>query len=107
MTADPAAAPALTSAVTAAVTAAAGPAAVPAPALVREWLAPFPLDVSLTLSVHRRGGGDPAYRTDASGAVWRTSLTPDGPGTLRVRSRRAAVTGPAVTGGPAVSRAWS
>ncbi len=70
-------------------------AVAPASALVREWLAPFPLDVSLTLSVHRRGGGDPAYRTDASGAVWRTSLTPDGPGTLRVRSRRAAVTGEA------------
>ena len=56
---------------------------------------PFPLDVALTLSVHRRGGGDPAYRTDAAGAVWRTSLTPDGPGTLRVRSRRAVVTGEA------------
>ena len=70
-------------------------AVAPAPALVREWLAPFPLDVPLTLSVHRRGGGDPAYRTDEAGAVWRTSLTPDGPGTLRVRSRRAVVTGEA------------
>ena len=36
--------------------------------------------------MHRRGGGDPAYRADAAGAVWRTSLTPDGPGTLRVTS---------------------
>ena len=36
--------------------------------------------------MHRRGGGDPAYRVDAAGAVWRTSLTPDGPGTLRVTS---------------------
>jgi len=66
------------------------------PGLVREWPAPFPLDVPLTLSVHRRGGGDPAYRTDAADAVWRTSLTPDGPGTLRVRSR-----GPLVT-----AQAW-
>ena len=65
------------------------------PGLVREWPAPFVLDVPLTLSVHRRGGGDPAYRTDAAGAVWRTSLTPYGPGTLRVSvgSRRAVVTG--------------
>ena len=63
------------------------------PGLGREWLAPFPLDVPLTLSVHRHGGGDPAYATDAAGAVWRTSLTPDGPGTLRVWSR-AAVPGP-------------
>ena len=97
MTADPA----VTGAAAAALTAA------PAPALVREWLAPFPLDVPLTLSVHRRGGGDPAYRTDAAGAVWRTSLTPDGPGTLRVRSRRAAVTGeaPGVVTGAVVSGA--
>jgi 3-methyladenine DNA glycosylase/8-oxoguanine DNA glycosylase len=69
--------------------------------LVREWLAPFPLDVPLTLSVHRRGGADPAYRTDATGAIWRTSLTPDGPGTLRVRSRRAPVTGGAPVAGEA------
>jgi 3-methyladenine DNA glycosylase/8-oxoguanine DNA glycosylase len=53
-------------------------------ALRREWQAPFGVDVRLTLSVHRRGGRDPAYRVDAAGAVWRTSLTPDGPGTLRV-----------------------
>jgi 3-methyladenine DNA glycosylase/8-oxoguanine DNA glycosylase len=57
--------------------------------LRREWLAPFPLDARLTLSVHRRGGGDPAYAVDASGAVWRTSLTPEGPATLRVSSPRA------------------
>ena len=57
--------------------------------LAREWQAPFPLDVPLTLSVHRRGGGDPAYRTDLAGAVWRTSLTPDGPATLRVQARPA------------------
>jgi 3-methyladenine DNA glycosylase/8-oxoguanine DNA glycosylase len=57
--------------------------------LRREWLAPFGVEVRLTLSVHRRGGGDPAHRVDAEGAVWRTSLTPDGPGTLRITSRRA------------------
>jgi 3-methyladenine DNA glycosylase/8-oxoguanine DNA glycosylase len=59
--------------------------------LAGEWLVPFPLDAPLTLSVHGRGGGDPAYRADAVGAVWRTSLTPDGPGTLRVTARRADV----------------
>ena len=66
------------------------------PGLLREWPLPFPVDIRLTLSVHRHGGGDPAYATDRSGAVWRTSLTPDGPGTLRVGSR-----GPMVT-----ARAW-
>jgi 3-methyladenine DNA glycosylase/8-oxoguanine DNA glycosylase len=86
------------------VTAAPAPAPAPAPVvapaagLVREWLVPFPLDVALTLSVHRRGGGDPAFGTDAAGAVWRTSLTPDGPGTLRVRARGPVVTGTVVTG---------
>ena len=77
----------------------AAPALTPDPGLVREWQAPFPLDVPLTLSVHRRGGGDPAFRTDAAGTVWRTSLTPDGPGTLRIGlsagSRGAVVTGQA------------
>jgi endonuclease III len=61
----------------------------PGAGLRREWQAPFPLDVRLTLSPHRRGGRDPAYRVDAAGAVWRTSLTPDGPGTLRIISRSA------------------
>ena len=78
-----------------------------ASALVREWSVPFPLDVPRTLSVHRRGGTDPAYRTDPADAIWRTSLTPEGPATLRVRSRRPAVTGPVVTGpvvtGPVVT----
>ena len=79
------------------------------PGCAREWQPPFPLDVRLPLSVHRRGGGDPAYAVDAAGAVWRTSLTPDGPGTLRVRSRPAApprspLAGPAV-GAAAVTRA--
>jgi 3-methyladenine DNA glycosylase/8-oxoguanine DNA glycosylase len=50
----------------------------------RDWRAPFPLDVRLVLSVHRHGGGDPAYRAGPDGAIWRTSLTPDGPATLRV-----------------------
>jgi 3-methyladenine DNA glycosylase/8-oxoguanine DNA glycosylase len=44
--------------------------------------------VRLALGVHRRGSRDPAYRADPSGAVWRTSLTPDGPATLRVAASR-------------------
>ena len=60
--------------------------------LSRDFSAPFPVNVPLTLSVHRRGGGDPTYATDAAGAVWRTSLTPDGPATLSVRSRDAVIT---------------
>jgi len=59
----------------------------PAAPLTREWSPPYPVDVRLVLSVHSRGPRDPAYRVDASGAVWRTVLTPDGPGTLRVATR--------------------
>jgi 3-methyladenine DNA glycosylase/8-oxoguanine DNA glycosylase len=55
----------------------------------REWQAPSPVDVRLVLSVHRRGPRDPAYRVSGDGAVWRTSRTPDGPGTLRVTARPA------------------
>ena len=65
--------------------------------VVRDWRPPFPIDVRTTLSVHRRGGGDPAYRVDAAGAVWRTSLTPEGPATLRVLAAR---------GGIIMSTAW-
>jgi 3-methyladenine DNA glycosylase/8-oxoguanine DNA glycosylase len=58
--------------------------------LTREWEVPFPLDVRLALSVQGRGRGDPTFRLDESGAIWRTSLTPDGPATLRVSSRAGA-----------------
>ena len=62
----------------------AGRGAPDAAPLAREWRPPFQVGVRLVLSVHRRGPRDPAYRIGADGAVWRTSLTPDGPGTLRV-----------------------
>jgi 3-methyladenine DNA glycosylase/8-oxoguanine DNA glycosylase len=65
-------------------------------ARTREWRAPFPLDLRLTLSPHYRGPGDPTYRIDEAGTVWRTSLTPDGPGTIRI-----------VPGaGPVTAQAW-
>src|SRR6266700_1020069 len=50
----------------------------------RDWRAPFVVDIRLTLGVQGRGRGDPTYRVDEAGAIWRTSLTPDGPGTIRV-----------------------
>ena len=59
--------------------------------LSREWCAPFPVNPRQALMVHRRGPGDPAFRTGSSGAIWRTSLTPDGPGTLRVSARQGVV----------------
>jgi 3-methyladenine DNA glycosylase/8-oxoguanine DNA glycosylase len=50
----------------------------------REWIAPFAVDVRRTLSVQGRGRGDPTFQADEAGAIWRTSLTPEGPATIRV-----------------------
>jgi 3-methyladenine DNA glycosylase/8-oxoguanine DNA glycosylase len=55
-----------------------------------EWTAPFAVDVRLTLSVQGRGRGDPTFRTEETGVIWRTSLTPDGPATIRVLPARPA-----------------
>ncbi|MGO8961465.1 MAG: DNA-3-methyladenine glycosylase family protein [Streptosporangiaceae bacterium] len=57
-----------------------------------DWCAPFPVDLRQALMVHRRGPRDPAFRIDPAGAIWRTSLTPDGPATLRVGARAGVVT---------------
>jgi 3-methyladenine DNA glycosylase/8-oxoguanine DNA glycosylase len=76
----------------------------PEPARVLEWQAPFLLDVRVTLSVQGRGRSDPTFRIDEAGAVWRTSLTPDGPATIRVAARSRAASVPA---GPLVlAQAW-
>ncbi|QIJ63084.1 DNA-3-methyladenine glycosylase 2 family protein [Streptomyces sp. JB150] len=54
-----------------------------------------PLDLGLVLGPLRRGPGDPTFRTTPDGSVWRTSRTPDGPGTLRVTAHGTAVRGEA------------
>ena len=79
--------------------------------LAREWQAPFTVDVRLTLSVHGRGRSDPTFRIDETGAVWRTSLTPDGPATIRVTGRVTSDPPPADAAAPpagtrVVARAW-
>ena len=43
----------------------------------------------------RRGPADPTWHTDGEGAVWRASLTPDGPVTYRLVRRDGEVTGTA------------
>jgi 3-methyladenine DNA glycosylase/8-oxoguanine DNA glycosylase len=83
-------------------------AANPGPAArVREWQAPFLVDVRVTLSVQGRGRSDPTFRIDEAGAVWRTSLTPDGPATIRVKAPAPApaAAGQAV-GTPVLAQAW-
>jgi len=59
----------------------------------RQWTPPWPLDIRRTLSLHRRGAGDPALRFRTDGSVWKTSYTPDGAGTLAITRRDGVVTG--------------
>ncbi len=66
--------------------------------LQRDWLAPFSVDVLLTMAVHRRGRDDPACRVDPAGIIWRTSLTPDGPATLRLVPLQAGTVGAGTVG---------
>jgi 3-methyladenine DNA glycosylase/8-oxoguanine DNA glycosylase len=51
---------------------------------VRRWVPDGPLDLGLVLGPLRRGPADPTFRAMPDGSVWRASLTPAGPGTLRV-----------------------
>lgn len=45
------------------------------------WRPDHPTDVVLTLARMQRGRSDPTHRI-AGGALWRTTLTPDGPATM-------------------------
>lgn len=54
----------------------------------RRWRPGRPVDVRTTLGPLRRGGGDPTFRTDQGGALWRSTRTPDGPATTVIRVHR-------------------
>jgi 3-methyladenine DNA glycosylase/8-oxoguanine DNA glycosylase len=51
---------------------------------VRLWTPGRPLDVLAVIGVVRRGGGDPVFRRDPDGTIWRGIRTPQGPSTLRL-----------------------
>ena len=106
----------------------AAPASTADAGLAREWQVPFPARrppqpgrctaarprwsrVPADVRPHAVGAPsrrrDPAYRPGAAGAVWRTSLTPDGPGTLRVSPVAGAGRVPAVVPATLVTgQAW-
>jgi 3-methyladenine DNA glycosylase/8-oxoguanine DNA glycosylase len=50
------------------------------------WRPSWPCAVGTTLSILRRGAGDPTFRVDPDGTVWRGIRTPEGPATLRLRT---------------------
>jgi 3-methyladenine DNA glycosylase/8-oxoguanine DNA glycosylase len=53
----------------------------------RVWRPDWPCSVLGTLRQHRRGAGDPTFRVDDDGTVWRGIRTPVGPATLTVKAR--------------------
>ncbi|MES5822082.1 DNA-3-methyladenine glycosylase 2 family protein [Streptomyces sp. RG80] len=68
---------------------------VSAPGLTRTYVPDGPLDLGLVLGPLRRGPADPTFRAMPDGSVWRASLTPAGPGTLRVSASGGEVRGEA------------
>jgi 3-methyladenine DNA glycosylase/8-oxoguanine DNA glycosylase len=53
----------------------------------RVWRPSWPCALGMTLSILRKGSGDPTYRVDPDGTIWRGIRTPDGPTTLRLKAR--------------------
>jgi 3-methyladenine DNA glycosylase/8-oxoguanine DNA glycosylase len=51
----------------------------------RLWTPGRPLDLLAVIGVLRRGGGDPTFRRDPDGTIWRGIRTPQGPTTLCLR----------------------
>ena len=70
------------------------------PARERVWQPGRPVDVGATLGALRRGTGDPAHRVSAAGEYWWAAGTPDGDGTLAIRSL------PGPGGSTVTARAW-
>lgn len=54
--------------------------------LERRFVPSQPVDLRLTLAIHRRGPGDPTVRFSRDGSTWRTTRTPEGPATVRLVS---------------------
>lgn len=61
-----------------------------------EWSAPYRVDLRAVLGSWVRGSTDPTIRLARDGTSWRTSRTPDGPVTLRLR----------MVDGTVLSEAW-
>lgn len=72
----------------------------------RELILSEPVDLRRTLTVLRRGVGDPTQHIDEGPAawheVWRAQRTPEGPATLRLR----VIDGPSTAAGTVLATAW-
>lgn len=59
----------------------------PAPGAARVWRPAWPCPVGAVLAPCRRGPGDPTFRVDPDGTIWRGLRTPAGTATLQVTAR--------------------
>ncbi len=57
------------------------------PVAERVWRPSWPCPVDVVLRPGRRGSGDPTFRTDPDGTIWRGLRTPEGVATVRLESR--------------------
>ena len=73
--------------------------------LRRRWRPGRRVDLFTTLFPMRRGTGDPTFRVDAAGAVWRATRTPDGPATTSLQVRAGLAEVQATAWGPGAE--WS
>ncbi len=55
-------------------------------AVERVWHPVWPCPTGTTLSILRKGSGDPTFQVDADGTIWRGIRTPEGTATLRLRT---------------------
>src|SRR6478735_6558638 len=55
--------------------------------LSRVWRSPREIALMAIVGIMRRGAGDPTFRRDPDGTLWRGIRTPDGPASLRLRAR--------------------
>ena len=53
----------------------------------RSWRPGFPVEPRTILATFSRGAGDPCFRRDPTGSLWRATRTPDGPVLLRLETR--------------------
>jgi 3-methyladenine DNA glycosylase/8-oxoguanine DNA glycosylase len=72
----------------------------PTPTAERLWRPSWPCPVEVVLRPGRRGSGDPTFRTDPDGTIWRGLRTPEGVVTLRLETRPCAGEVHAVAWGP-------
>jgi 3-methyladenine DNA glycosylase/8-oxoguanine DNA glycosylase len=55
----------------------------------RVWRPGWPCPVGQIAWTFRRGSGDPTFKADLDGTIWRGTRTPEGPATLRISPRPA------------------